>query len=269
MCVDACEHQRHSCYVFHVCLPSFGAATTSAKLGANKRGVCSHFVSASRDVVTPEQLRERIWREGTFGLYDRELPSERANAFSHSGERHYVGQSIENNFPEDFCWLDGRVIYAVREPAPNSRDSNLWAGTVDAKSGRPRSQPRRITNLAGSHMETLSVTADGKKLVFESSNGQSYVYVGGLDRDGNLENLRRLTRDQRYNTSYTWTSELTLSQEGCPTFAPPRAGPCVCLEFCRFSNRSVLYGSSGPTIGPVKAFCSGLLNRTMNECEPI
>jgi hypothetical protein len=122
-------------------------------------------------------------------------------------KRNYGGQSIEHNFPEDFCWLtDGKVIYAVRELAPNSRDSNLWAVAVDAKSGRPRSEPRRITNLAGFHMEALSVTAEGNKLIFESSSDQSYVYVGRLDASGKLENPRRLTPDQRYNTPAAWTS---------------------------------------------------------------
>ena len=123
-------------------------------------------------------------------------------------KRNYVGQSIEHNFPEDFCWLtDGRVISAVREHPPNSRDSNLWAVAVDAKSGKPRSQSKRITSLAGFHMEALSVTGEGKKLLFESSSDQSYVYVGRLDRGGKLVNLRCLTPDLRYNSPYAWTSD--------------------------------------------------------------
>jgi hypothetical protein len=38
-------------------------------------------------------------------------------------------------------------------------------------------------------METLSATTEGKKLVFESSSDQSYVYVGRLDAQGKLEIL--------------------------------------------------------------------------------
>src|SRR5581483_3692087 len=49
--------------------------------------------------------------------------------------RRYQGSSLDHVFPEDFCWLpDGRIVYAVREPSPNSRDSNLWALNVDARS---------------------------------------------------------------------------------------------------------------------------------------
>jgi DNA-binding winged helix-turn-helix (wHTH) protein/Tol biopolymer transport system component len=122
--------------------------------------------------------------------------------------QHYRGMSVDHNFPEDFCWLaDGRIVYAVREPSPNIRDSNLWEVAVDANRGKLRSQPRKITNLAGFHMEALSSTADGRRLLFESSTDQSYVYVGRLAADGKLENPRRLTPDERYNTPYAWTAD--------------------------------------------------------------
>lgn len=123
-------------------------------------------------------------------------------------QRHYRGVSLDHIFPEDFEWLsDGRVVYAVREVLPNSRDSNLWQVAVDARSGKPRSQPRKITNLAGFHMEGLSATADGKRLLFESSTDQSYVDVGRLEVDGRLGNPWRLTPDERYNSPFGWTPD--------------------------------------------------------------
>ena len=123
-------------------------------------------------------------------------------------KRHYRGMSLDHIFPEDFLWLaDGRVVYAVREPSPNSRDSNLWEVAVDTTTGNLRSQPRKITNLAGFHMEGLSNTADGTRLLFESSTDQSYVYVGRLAAGGKLENPRRLTPDERYNTPFAWTAD--------------------------------------------------------------
>src|SRR5208282_3301503 len=118
------------------------------------------------------------------------------------------GPSLDHIFPEDFCWLsDDRIVYAVREEPPNSRDSNLWEVAVDTQSGTLRTQPRRITNLAGFHMEGLSVAADTKRLLFESSTDQSHVYVGQLEADGTLGSPRRLTSDERYNTPYAWTSD--------------------------------------------------------------
>ena len=43
-------------------------------------------------------------------------------------KRNYSGQSMDHNFPEDFCWLrDGRIVHAVRKAPPNNRDANLWA----------------------------------------------------------------------------------------------------------------------------------------------
>jgi Tol biopolymer transport system component/DNA-binding winged helix-turn-helix (wHTH) protein len=120
---------------------------------------------------------------------------------------HYAGVSIDHTFPQDFLWLrNGRIIYAVRESPPNLRDFNLWAVEVDAKGRKLNSEPRKITNLAGFHMEGLSVTADGTRLVVESSSDQSYVYVGRLE-GGKLGNPRHLTPDQRYNTPYGWTSD--------------------------------------------------------------
>jgi len=123
-------------------------------------------------------------------------------------KRHYRGVSLDHIFPEDFCWLaDGRIVYAVREASPNSRDSNLWEVAVDTATGRLRSQPRKITNLAGFHMEGLSNTADGTRLLFETSTDQSYVYVGRLAANGKLENPQRLTPDERYNTPQAWTGD--------------------------------------------------------------
>jgi WD40-like Beta Propeller Repeat len=119
-----------------------------------------------------------------------------------------VGPSLDHIFPEDFCWLsDDRIVYAVREEPPNSRDSNLWEVAVDSQSWVPRTRPMRITHLAGFHMEGLSVTADSRRLLFESSTDQSHVYVGQLAANGTLGVPRRLTADERYNTPYAWASD--------------------------------------------------------------
>jgi DNA-binding winged helix-turn-helix (wHTH) protein/Tol biopolymer transport system component len=121
---------------------------------------------------------------------------------------HYRSPSTDHNFPEDFCWLgDGRIVYAVREPPPNIRDSNLWQVTLDPNSGKPQTPPRRLTSLAGFHMQGLSVSADGRRLIFESSSDQSHVYVAQVQTNGKLANVRLLTPDERYNTPFDWTSD--------------------------------------------------------------
>jgi len=121
---------------------------------------------------------------------------------------HYGSPSVDHNFPEDFSWLvDGRIVYAVREPVPAIRDSNLWAVKVDESSGQRSTEPARITKLAGFHMEGLSAAADGRRILFESSVDQSYVYIGRLSSDGKLAEGRRLTPDERYNTPYGWTAD--------------------------------------------------------------
>jgi Tol biopolymer transport system component len=120
-------------------------------------------------------------------------------------KRHYVGQSIDHNFPEDFCWLtDGRVIYAIRESPPNIRDFNLWTVAVDARSGKLKTEPRKITNLAGFHLEGLSVTADGRRLLFESSSDQSY----GLR--GTVRGRRQAGKSPTLNTRSTLQHALWL-----------------------------------------------------------
>jgi Tol biopolymer transport system component/DNA-binding winged helix-turn-helix (wHTH) protein len=112
------------------------------------------------------------------------------------------------SLPGDFWWLqDGRMIYSAPEDQPNTRNSNLWQIMVDSKSDKPRGQPRRITNLAGFHMDAFTVTGDGRKLVFESGADQSHVYVGRLEAGGKLRDPRRLTLDERYNIPFAWTPD--------------------------------------------------------------
>jgi Tol biopolymer transport system component len=125
-----------------------------------------------------------------------------------SSARSDNGFSIDRKFPEDFGWLaDGRVIYGLREPAPNSRDTNLWAINLDSATGKPAGRPQKLTNLAGFHIEGLTASVDGNRLLFESSSDQSYVYVARVGEHGQLMDGRRLTPDERYNSPYAWSSD--------------------------------------------------------------
>jgi hypothetical protein len=76
----------------------------------------------------------------------------------------------------DFCWLpDGRLVYSMGEGGLSALDhSNLWEALVNAATGAPVGPARRLTNWAGSNLDHLNATSDGKR-------GHSRM-VGSLQR---------------------------------------------------------------------------------------
>lgn len=56
-------------------------------------------------------------------------------------------------------------------------------------------------------MEDLSITPDGKKLVFESGSDQSQIYVRRVLPGWNFDSPRRLTFDEGYNSPFSWTAD--------------------------------------------------------------
>jgi Tol biopolymer transport system component len=117
---------------------------------------------------------------------------------------------------QDFCWSpDRRVMYSLAEPDPNGMSCNLWAMRVDGRTGKPREQPRRLTNWAGFRMDNLSATADGKRLAFRKWSWQGSVYVADLEADGKrITTPRRLTlsESRSYPTGWTANSKAVLFQ---------------------------------------------------------
>jgi Tol biopolymer transport system component len=104
-----------------------------------------------------------------------------------------------------FCWLpDGRFVYSREEPAPNSSDTNLWFIPVDESTGKPSGEPRRITSWVGFSFSDLSVTADGKRLVFVKAGAQSDVYEGTLLNPRQFVKIERLTLDERNDWPGAW-----------------------------------------------------------------
>jgi serine/threonine protein kinase len=95
----------------------------------------------------------------------------------------------------DWCWSpDGRMIYSQGEPGPFRESCNFWAVRIDARTGKPREQPKRLTNWAGFCMDDPSATADGKRLTFRKWSWQGNVYVADLETNGTHINIpRRLT----------------------------------------------------------------------------
>ncbi|MDX1389711.1 MAG: hypothetical protein R3344_11010, partial [Acidobacteriota bacterium] len=118
--------------------------------------------------------------------------------------------NIRDVFGADFLMLDDRLVYARSEPPPRSRDLNLWEVRVDPRSGEPQGEPRRLTDWAGFKIGVLSATADGSQIAFLNHRSQADVYVGDLgDRGRILDNVRRLTLDDRNDDPACWTPDST------------------------------------------------------------
>ncbi|MGH9555833.1 MAG: hypothetical protein ACRD2Y_08430 [Terriglobales bacterium] len=107
-----------------------------------------------------------------------------------------------------FCWpSDGRIIYSIQERPPNDKDMNLWELRVDPSSGKTPGRPRRLTRWAGLSLLDLSLTADGKRLVFVTAGLQSDVYVGEFGSGVGLGTPRRFTLEERNDVPSAWTPD--------------------------------------------------------------
>jgi Tol biopolymer transport system component len=96
----------------------------------------------------------------------------------------------------DFCWLpDGRMIYSLADIDPDRGNfCNFWEVPVDVQSGKPSDKPRRLTNWAGSSMDNMSTTSDGRHLAFRRSSSEQDTYLADLaPNQTRITNVRRLT----------------------------------------------------------------------------
>jgi Tol biopolymer transport system component len=90
--------------------------------------------------------------------------------------------SYDRDASDDFCWLaDGRIIYSRRE-SPLSSDANLWQIGVDGRTGSPTTAPKQITRWAGSLIESLRASADGKRLALVKTSFQAQTYLANARR---------------------------------------------------------------------------------------
>jgi VCBS repeat-containing protein len=120
----------------------------------------------------------------------------------------------------DFLWLpDGRILYAVNDPSPNVFTCNYWQMRIDPRTGGLIDKPKRVTNWAGSCIDTMTVTGDGKHIAFVQWASQHTVNVADLDETGTrASNSRPLTLSEHWNFPFAWTrdskSVLILSSGG-------------------------------------------------------
>jgi len=109
----------------------------------------------------------------------------------------------------DFCWLpDGRMIYSSGKQSPNGATCNFWEVEMDTQTGRVEGKPRRLTNWAGSCMDSLSVTQEGGRLAFKKWSGETSVYVADLEvNETKIKNPRRLPLNEGWYIPTTWTAD--------------------------------------------------------------
>jgi len=120
--------------------------------------------------------------------------------------------SNANAIQHDYVWLpDGTVIYGMDEPGRNG--CNYWKLKVDGRNGKPEGQPHKLTNWAGFCIDSTSVTADGKRLVFTEAVEQRAIYFAKLHDAGTRINTPKpfsLIEGQNWPVGWTNDSESLL-----------------------------------------------------------
>jgi Tol biopolymer transport system component len=105
-----------------------------------------------------------------------------------------------------FSWLpSGRFVYVMAEPESLGNASNLWEVRADTKTGKPVSEPRRITNWMETNVTDIRGSSDGKQLAVTKATTQEHVYVGELEAGGRrLNNPRPLMLEESRDFPSHW-----------------------------------------------------------------
>jgi DNA-binding winged helix-turn-helix (wHTH) protein/Tol biopolymer transport system component len=102
---------------------------------------------------------------------------------------------------------DNRLIYSLREPSPNSDNSNLWAVPVDPRTGAVRGPANRLTD-SPDRKALVSVSDSGKALTYLRMRVQAHIYVAKVERNGETNAAPiRMKLDEGNNQSYAWTPD--------------------------------------------------------------
>jgi serine/threonine protein kinase len=110
----------------------------------------------------------------------------------------------------DIRWLpDGRLIYSVEEPESVVGSAcNFWGMRLDERTGKPLEKPRRLTNWSGFCMNSMSATADGKRLAFLRWVGHLTSYMSDLAADDRrLLRLRHFPLSESSDGIADWTPD--------------------------------------------------------------
>lgn len=117
-------------------------------------------------------------------------------------------ESQSGRWMQAFWWLPSRRIIYSQLETPDSSDQNLWQIGVDASTGTPIGEPKRITHWDGSSLLALSASASGNRLAFLKAALRSQVYVADLAHGGaQMSSPRRLTDSEASDSPTTWTAD--------------------------------------------------------------
>jgi DNA-binding winged helix-turn-helix (wHTH) protein/Tol biopolymer transport system component len=101
---------------------------------------------------------------------------------------------------------DGRLVYSRNEVSSGQSGASLLEANTDPSSGKVVGKPRQLARWPGCSISALGVTSDGKHLVALKGLAQADVYVGDIVAH-HLENLRRLTFNDRDDFASDWTPD--------------------------------------------------------------
>ena len=112
---------------------------------------------------------------------------------------------------KDYLWLpDGRLIFSLVEGHEDYGEGacNLWQMQLEPSSGKPVEKSKRLTNWPQFCIDHLSMTADGKRLVFRESEGRITTYVADLEAGGTrIANTKHLTLTESWDLPADWTAD--------------------------------------------------------------
>jgi eukaryotic-like serine/threonine-protein kinase len=141
---------------------------------------------------------------------------------------------LETGTPSEVVWLaDGRLVFGLRESPPNQHSSNLWSLDVDPDSGQPRGEPKRLTNWVGLTQESLTASADGKRLALQRVRYEEVVKIAQLRAHGReLGPSRPLNSSSWFSRAAGWTADnavlftgTSYGKEGIFEQKPTEGGP--------------------------------------------
>jgi Tol biopolymer transport system component/DNA-binding winged helix-turn-helix (wHTH) protein len=102
---------------------------------------------------------------------------------------------------------NNRLIYSLREPRPNGRESNLWGIPVDVRSGTVRGSAKRLTDSPDRKV-LVSVSESGKSLTYLRTISHMHIYVAKVPKNGETNSTpTRMKGDEGNNLPYTWTPD--------------------------------------------------------------